>query len=541
VHNRPSGPTAVGVSAVLESSAIIAAEEPRVDIRVADARRDIRALDRTILRGVSWTGGIKGLTLILTWASTIVVARLLTPADFGLVAMAALYLGLTTMITEFGLGNALVALRDLSDEQICQLHTVALLIGLTSFVISCVAAIPLSRFFGAPALAPVVVVLSITLVLDSLRTVPTAVLTKALRFKYLSLLEALKALVAISFTVGLAAGGARYWALVLGNVLAALVLTVFLLVREPLRLARPRFRALKSTLTFSSKLIMGQLAWYGYSNADFLIAGRVLGKVALGEYTLAWTLTSIPGEKIMSVVGRVMPAMFAAVKDDAEALRRYFLLFTEALAILIIPASVGLFLVAHDFVLLVFGVKWFATIVPLQLLCCYASLHLLATPLTPVLQLTGQAGFPVRWAFGALALLPPAFYFSGLRWGTAGIAAMWLVIYPLILLPTYIRTLETLGIGVREYLTCLRPTLGAAAFMAAVVLTVRMLEPTTWWLAVHFGLQVLLGAAAFFAAGYFLHRRRLGVLADFLRAIRSGGKAAGREPDSDRASLPQYS
>src|SRR5688500_7634334 len=92
----------------------------------AEASGDLRRLDRRLLQGVSWSGGIKGLTQLLSWASTILVARLLSPEDFGLVAMATIYVGLTALVTEFGLGTAIVALRDLSEEHIAQLHTVAL-------------------------------------------------------------------------------------------------------------------------------------------------------------------------------------------------------------------------------------------------------------------------------------------------------------------------------------------------------------------------------------------------------------------------------
>ncbi|MGZ8829376.1 MAG: lipopolysaccharide biosynthesis protein [Thermoanaerobaculia bacterium] len=480
-----------------------------------------RVLDRTLLRGVTWTGGIKGVTLLLSWACTIIVARLLSPADYGLVAMATVYLGLTTMVTDFGLGTAIVALRDLNEELTAQLHAVTALVGIASFGISCLVAVPLSRFFGAPALVPVVVVLSTALVLDSLRTVPTALLARELRFKYLSLLEGFKVLVAVAFTLILAASGAGYWALVLGNVFAALVITVFVLARLPQRSARPRFRTLKSALTFSSHFLMGQLAWYGYSNADFVVAGRVLGRIALGNYTLAWTLTSAPGDKIMAIFGRVMPMMLAAVQRDTEALRRYFFLFTEALAILIVPASVGLALVAPDFVLLVFGSKWAAAVVPLQLLCFYTAIHILATPTTPVLQVTGQASFPARCGMLTLFILPPAFYFAGTRWGTLGIAAIWLSVYPLVLIPVYVRVFRTLHIRVRDYLACVGPTLVSAVVMAILVLTIRTLAPAAWPLGARFGLQVASGAAAFVAAALFIQRRRLGVLADFFRTIRS--------------------
>jgi PST family polysaccharide transporter len=436
--------------------------------------------------------------------------------------MATVYLGLTALVTEFGLGTAIVALRDLSEELLAQLHTVALLVGLAAFAVSCAVAYPLSRFFGAPEVASVVVVLSCSLVLDALRTVPTALLARTLRFKYLALLEALRALVAVSLTVGLAAFGAKYWALVFGNILAALVTTLLLLTLRPQRFARPRFRALRSTLTFSSQLLLGQVAWYGYTNADFLVAGRVLGKIALGEYTLAWTMSSTPGDKIMAIFGRVIAPMFAAVKHDSQALRRYFFLFTEGFANLIVPTALGLALVAPDFVLLAFGAKWSAAIVPLQLLCCYLPIHMLAVLLAPVLNAKGDAKYPMRVGLCALAILPPAFYLSGARWGTVGIAAVWLAVYPLILLPMYARVFRTLGIRVTEYLACLRPTLGSAAVMTLVVLTIRAVVPASWPLALLFSIQVVSGVAAYVAAGLFLQRRRLQVLRDFFRALRAG-------------------
>jgi O-antigen/teichoic acid export membrane protein len=442
--------------------------------------------------------------------------------------MATIYLGLTALVTEFGLGSAVVTLRELSADDVSQLHSVSLLVGLAAFVVSCLAAIPLSRFFDAPELALVVAVLSMSLVLDSLRTVPTALLARALRFKFVALLDALRAIVAVVLTVVLAAFGARHWALVLGNVLAALVMTLVLLTMRPQRFAWPRLSKLKSALTFSSQLLMAQVAWYGYSNADFLVAGRVLGKIALGEYTLAWTMTSTPGEKMMAIFGRVIPTMLAAVQRDARALRRYFFLFTEGFAILIFPAAVGLALVARDFVLLAFGTKWSAAILPLQLLCWHAPIHMLAALLAPVLQVKRDTLYPMRWALLALVVLPPAFYVAGTRWGTVGIAAVWVSIYPLILIPSYLRAFSLLGISVRDYLASLRPTLASVAVMAAVVLATRALVPANWPLALRFGMQVALGGAAYLVAARVFHR--LGVLAEFLRAARAGDDAAAHAP-----------
>jgi hypothetical protein len=134
---------------------------------------------------------------------------------------------------------------------------------------------------------------------------------------------------------------------------------------------------------------------------------------------------------------------------------------------------------------------------------------------------TGQASFPARCGILTLFILPPAFYFAGTRWGTLGIAAIWLSVYPLVLIPVYVRVFRTLHIRVRDYLACVGPTLVSAVVMAVVVLTIRTLAPAAWPPGARFGLQVASGAAAFVAAALFIQRRRLGVLADFLRTIRS--------------------
>ena len=300
------------------------------------------AFDRKVARGVTWTAVVKAATAVVSWACTIVIARILSPQDYGIYAMATLYVGLTLMVTDFGLGAAIIALPELNENLAAQLHSAASMVGVIAFAVSCIVAVPVSRFFKTPALVPVIIVVSTVMIFDSLRLVPTARLGRELRFKELAVLDGYRAFIALALAVPLAVLGARYWTLVVGNIVAALAVTVIVLARVPQRFARPVFREVKSTLTFSSHFLTNQLAWYGYTNADFLVAGRILGKAALGEYSLAWTIVNAPSDKILSIFGRVMPMVLANVQHDVQSLRRYFLLFTEVLGILMIPASVGL-------------------------------------------------------------------------------------------------------------------------------------------------------------------------------------------------------
>src|SRR5207247_10756895 len=136
---------------------------------------------RSLIRGSAWTGGAKWASQLLTWASTLIVARLLTPEDYGLVGMAWVYLGVITLLSEFGLGTTVVTLRDLGGSEVAQLNGLSLLIGVGSFVISCGAAIPLGRFFHAPQLPAVVVAMSVAFVITAFKTVPFALLQREMQ------------------------------------------------------------------------------------------------------------------------------------------------------------------------------------------------------------------------------------------------------------------------------------------------------------------------------------------------------------------------
>lgn len=477
------------------------------------------SLDRRVAHGITWTAGVKAATVTVSWACTIMLARILTPQDYGIFTMGTLYVGLTLMLTDLGLGAAIIALPELSESLAAQLHTAATVLGVAAFAMSCLFAAPISRFFHTPLLTPVIIVISTLMILDALRLVPTARLGRELRFKDLAMLDGYRSS-ALLFAVPLAFLGARYWTLVIGNIAAAAVVTTVVLVKVPQRFARPVWSEIKPALAFSSHFLTNQLAWYGYTNADFLVAGRILGKVALGEYNLAWTMVCAPGDKILSIFGRVMPMVLANIQRDVEALRRYFLLFTEVLAILIVPTAAGLALVADDFVSLVFGAKWAAAVVPLQLLCFFIAIHVIGTPTDRLLQATGQAKFPARCRFVMVVLLPLAFYLAGSRWGTSGIAAMWIAVYPLLLAPMFARAFRTIGIGIGQYASTLAPTIISTLLMAAVVELVRTSLPSHSPLFARFAAQVITGAATFISIAFLIQRRRLSVLADFVRAIR---------------------
>ncbi|HEX6879417.1 MAG TPA: lipopolysaccharide biosynthesis protein [Terriglobales bacterium] len=457
---------------------------------------------------MAWTGAAKWGTQGVSWVSTVIVARLLTPGDFGLVNMATVYLGFLTLVSEFGVGAAVVSLRDLDDDQIAQLNTFSILLGISCFVLSCAAAVPLGLFFKAPQLPLALAVMSVSFLINAFQSVPMALLQKEMCFKLLSIIDAVRAIFLAGVTIALAFAGFGYWTLIYGSLVSAAIATGLTVLRRPHRFAGLRGDSLKHALAFSWRVLVSRLAWYGYSNSDFVVAGKTLGQAALGGYSLAWNIATMPVEKITAMIGGVTPAFFSSIQKDRAALQKYFLNITEGIALLTFPAAFGLALVAGPFVTVLLGPKWLSVIVPLELLSLYVSVRSLAPILPQILTVTGGTRFGMWSSLLNLVLFPPAFYI-GSRWGATGIAVAWILVYPIANIPLYWRVFKTLDLGFGAYLKVLRPTAFACAIMSAGVLLERRYLPEHWPAIWNLALLVLTGALLYVASIWLFFRDRI--------------------------------
>jgi PST family polysaccharide transporter len=480
---------------------------------------DRRELDRSLIKGLAWTGAAKWGTQIVAWGATLVVARLLLPEHYGLVGMATIYLGLVTLFNEFGFGTAIVSLRDLSERQIAQLNTVSVLFGTASFLLSLAAARPLAAFFDAPELTAVVVAMSSAFIVAAFRTVPQAVLQRELRFGALAVIEGVQSILRALFMVGFAAAGFGYWTLVLGNVVGALLLTGMTLFVRRFRFDRPAWKEIRSAIRFSGHILGARIGWYVYSHADFAIAGRLLGKGPLGSYSLAWSTAGMPVEKVTALMSRVTPAIFSAVQSEKESLRRYLLNLTEGLALVTFPVAVGLALVADTLVPVVLGEQWLGAVVPLRLLALYATFRSIVTLLPHVVNVIGETRFGMWNAYLAAAVLPVGFI-VGARWGTMGIASAWLVLHPLVTFPLYRRVFSRIELSAGRYLRSVWPAASAVLVMAAAVLAAKQLAPNGWSAGRRLALEVPVGAVVYSLALLAFHRGRLRAVRETLRLLR---------------------
>ena len=489
---------------------------------------DRATLDRSLVRGVAWTGLIKWVTQLAAWLSTLVVAGLLTPEDYGLVGMAAVYLGLLTMLSEAGLGTTVIAMRELRGERLGQMHTLAVLVGVAGFLVSWVVAGPLAAFFDAPALRWVVIVLSGNFVIMSLRTVPQAALQRQLRFGRVALLDGANSLVTATAAVALAFAGFRYWALVVAALLGSTVASAIALGSQPIGFRRPVVHELGDALRVSQEIVIASVAWYIFQSADLVVAGKLLGTASAGAYAFARNLAYSIVEKVTGLVTGVTSPIFSAAKHDSALLRRYLTQITGVLALALLPATVGLALVAEDLVAIV-GDKWRAAVVPIRLLAIYAGIRSLTPILSQALTITGDTRYTMKRSIAAAIVLPMAFV-VGSRWGINGIATAWIVCHaPVVMFPLLRRVATHLGIGPSAYFPVLRPALVSTAVMAAGVLLTAFVVPDGLPPVALLAIKVVTGAACYAAALALLFRERVMTLIRAVSQLR-GAPAANPAP-----------
>jgi O-antigen/teichoic acid export membrane protein len=448
----------------------------------------------SFVSALAWTSGAKWAAQVLSWGTTVVVARILTPNDYGLVGMATLVMGVVTLVAELGISTSVVTERVQEPSTLRQLNAIAVLVGLGSFVSVSAAAPSLARFFNSEQLVPVVSVLGATFIVQSVKTVPEGLLLQHREFRLLAGVEAARAVLGALVTVASALAGWGYWALVAGYVANAVSGTALILSLRPLWLERPRRDVVGPVIRVSLHVVGSRLAWYCYSNADFLVAGRVLGSAPLGIYTMGWTIATAPVDKIAATLNSVSQSFFASSRNDVEDLRGQFLRVTKGIALVTTPACLGIALVADDLVGAVLGPRWSAVVVPLRILCIYTPLRCIAVVLPPLLLVLRESRYLLLCTAGAAVGLPFCFLF-GSSWGAGGIAAAWAVAYPLVAFPLYERSLPRIGVSAIQYASALREALWPTAGMAVGVLLLRRVLPLDWHSGLRLTCQVAFGIA----------------------------------------------
>ncbi|MCC7343161.1 MAG: lipopolysaccharide biosynthesis protein [Bryobacterales bacterium] len=427
-----------------------------------------KQFDRVFVGGLAWTAGAKWATQLLTWGSVVVLARLLSVTDFGIVALAGVYLVLTNSIAEFGLAGAVMLMRELGYEILAQLNTVAVGFGVIAALV-CVATAPIVGWlFQNDAVAGVLQVASLSVLIAGFQLVPFGLLRRNLEYRRLALSEAIQAIAQAGFTVVFALLGWGYWSIVWGITAGRFAIAATLVSWHWVGLSIPKWKDVKAPLVCGWHLSTTQFATAVSEQMDAIIIGRVLGEALLGIYRMAVSLAVAPSERISTLIFRVTGPLFAGVQDDIALIRRYYLIWIELLSMSTLPLAAGVIVVASDVVLLVLGDKWAGVIGPLRWIAIAAWFNTIIALTQQVLVNLRKTKMVMQWHLARTLVMPVAFL-AGTHWELDGVAAAWLMAVPMLLVPFVITAMRDIQLRVSELIGTLAPSVLASAVMVGAV------------------------------------------------------------------------
>lgn len=343
---------------------------------------------------------------LLTFVSTIILARLLAPEQFGQVALALLVIQYLDAIGDLGVSAALIFQRDNLERAKNIAFIISVLAGLALAGLAYLGAPAFAAFYDEPALVPMLQVLAISVALNSLGQTHMALLTKELQFRRKLLPDLAKSLAKGLASIGLALAGLGAWSLVWGQVIGVLAITAVIWVVVPWRPRLEWDNALARTmLGYGTQIMLIQMLSVVWATADYLIVGKLLGKADLAYYQQAFRITDLLIINVAFVVGKVLFPSYAKINDDEEKLRESFLATIRYIALLTLPLSVGVAAVAPLFVGQVFGPNWLAMTPALQLLALRAGISTLSFNSGHMLRAVGKPNLINYQMLAKLAVL----------------------------------------------------------------------------------------------------------------------------------------
>lgn len=380
--------------------------------------------------GVLWQGSSFILGKLVVLGTTIVLARLLTPDDFGMVALALVFITYAEVITDLGVAQAVIYLprsRSATDGAVA----VAVLWGACLMGAAMLLAPFAASFLGRPDITTMFRVLAVSLLLESFGQVPDALLRKELMFRKRMLAELSRTVVQGLVTIALALAEHGPWAIVIGYLSgnAAWALAAWIVVDERPRIPRSLNRnVIRPLLRFGIPAAANSLLLSLVFNIDYLIIGRRLGAEALGFYTLAFRIPQVAIISVFYVLSGVAFPLYARAREDPDRLKRGYILALRVQSVYGVGVGIAFAILAPVLVPVLFGARWIPSVVPLQALALYAAFRSLGIGAVDLYKAMGRPRLAVKMSLVRLAVLVPILWIStryginGVSWAQAGVA-----------------------------------------------------------------------------------------------------------------------
>ena len=484
----------------------------------------------TVKRAVLWRSGSQIAAQVVAWGSTLIVIRILDPADYGLFAMTQVVMVFLSFLGGVGFASSLVQDRDLTTRKIRQAFGLLLLINAALATAQFLLAPLVASYYRTPDITALLRVQALIYLATPFIALPEVLLTREMDFRRPALANLVATLVSVVTALACALNDFGVWTLIIAPIAMFWTRAAGLMIAA--RFAYwPLFRldGTRAMFDFGLLLLAGHFFWVVLTQADIAIAGRMLPVEQVGYYAEAMFIVGIVAHRLVPALNEVAFPAYAQLKHDVPALRFAFLKATRLIMLAVCPIYFGLAVTSHEAVGVLLGEKWLPLAPIVTLLALAMPMVTLHTLFAPALNALGHPRISMIASVVGAAIMPAAFLLAVDR-GPLGLAMVWLIAFPLVPLTSFILSRPILGLSATDMMRAVLPGLATSAAMAGIVLGVAAILPPLPPLA-SLGAKALTGIAAYAGLLSLFARSTMLELKDFVL------RRKGLEPAASPAGL----
>lgn len=429
-----------------------------------------RGLGRSSVTNVMWNAATFGLSKLVVLVTTIILARLLQPEDFGLLAIGLVVIGYLDFINDFGISAAVIQHEGDAERTASTAFWINLMLGAALATVGYVSAPHLASFFSEPRATDLIRVLSLSFPITSIGAIHEARLRKGLRFSRRVVPEFLKGVAKGAVSITLAVLGYGVWSLVWGQLAGALAAALAYWIVFPwLPRRRLDVRVGRELLGFGSQMTLVGLLGGLHKNLDYLVIGRRLDSGQLGFYSMAFRLPQLLIESVVDISGQVAFPAFARVRSQPERVRSGLQRMLRLIGLVIVPLGLGVALTADSFVRLFYGSRWLDVVPVMQVLAIYMFVQSMSKICGDVYKAMGRPGILNRLAIIKLAVSLPLLLVA-VQHGIVAVAIAQLASATILTFLRLLLAARIVRLPFVDVITPFLPSLRAGAIMTAACL-----------------------------------------------------------------------
>jgi len=376
------------------------------------------SLKNQVIKGSFWIFGSNLFSRGISFISTLFLAKLLTPEDFGVIGYGFLIVGAIGLIREMGFNSALIYQKNKIEKAASTTIWFVLLWTLFLYVIVVLLAPLAGKFFRELRITAMLRILTFSLVLTSVSGIPMSLMEKEMNFKKRMLPEVTNLTIYGIVTVIFAFLGFKYWSFVIGTLISDICQLILAYSLRPVKIElKIDFSILRELFGFGKNVMSLGILNFGVRNIDDFFVGRMLGTVPLGIYQFSYRISNLPATSITNVLGKILFPSFRKISESLWELRNAFLKFFRYISFITIPITFFIVLIIPDFINL-FYPKWVNAILPIQLIAYFGGLRALGSGIGSVFLAIGKPNKLIPITLTQLIFLAfslyPSVYFGGL-------------------------------------------------------------------------------------------------------------------------------